>query len=154
MATQSAVGSRVLFSTMRRLVTLLFGLLVVAACTGQPYEASYAVALETLYPDGVPDAQQRYLEDGRLTEQELQQATQASDACAAAVPGIASVEPLRWVEQEGDFDGGTIRFADGADELAAVSAAQDCSFEHMGLIEYAWLDQYYFGGWTEESPTD
>ena len=137
---------------MRRLTLLVLGLLVVmAACSGRPYEASYAVALETLYPDGVPEAQQRYLADGRLTEQELRQATQASDACAAAVPGIESIEPLRWVEQEGDFDGGTVQFADGADEEAAITAAQDCYFEHMGLIEYAWLDQYYFGEWTEET---
>ena len=137
---------------MRRSTLLALCLLVVmAACSGRPYEASYAVALETLYPEGVPEVQQRYLADGRLTEQELQQATQASDACAAAVPGIASIDPLRWVEQEGDFDGGTVEFADGADEETALAAAQDCYFKHMGLIEYAWLDQLYFGEWTEES---
>ena len=140
---------------MRRSALLALSILVVVtACSGRPYEPSYAVALDTLYPDGVPEVQQQFLADGRLTDQELQQATRASDACANAVPGIESIEPLRWVEQEGDFDGGTIQLAEGADEQAAVEAAQDCYFEHMGLIEYAWLDQFYFGEWTTEELRD
>lgn len=125
--------------------------LVAAACSGEAYQPTYGFALETLYADGIPDPQQRYLADGRLTEQELEEATEASNRCAAAVPGIASVEPFRWVEQEGDFDGGNVEFTDGADREAALAAAQACYIEHMGLIEYAWLDQYYFGEWTDEN---
>jgi hypothetical protein len=139
---------------MRRLALIAAGTVVVAACSAQPYQPSFGFALENLYPDGVPEVQQRFLADGRLTEQELEQATRASDDCVATVPGIASVDPFRWVEQEGRFDGGTVRFADGADREAAILAAQECYLEYVGLIEFAWRDQYYFGEWTEENLLD
>ncbi len=36
----------------------------------------------------------------------------------------------------------------------ALEAAQACYFEHAGLIEFAWLDQFYFGEWSEENLRD
>ena len=138
---------------MRRLALLVAGAGLVAACTGQPYEPSYGVALEQLYPDGVPEVQRRLLADGLLTEQELEQATQASNTCVAVVPGLTLVEPFRWVEQEGDFDGGTIEFEDGVDRDEVIQGTRDCYIEYVGLIEFAWLDQFYFGEWVEEGPT-
>lgn len=128
--------------------------LLVAACAGQRYEPTYGFVLETLYPDGIPDEQQRYLGDGRLTEDELDQATRASNECATAVPGVESVEPFRWDEQEGDFAGGDVTFTDDADRDEALEAARACYLRHMGLIEYAWLDQFHFGEWTEENLRD
>lgn len=122
-----------------------------AACSGSAYQPTYGFALETRYASGIPASQERLLADGRLTERELEEATRASNRCAAAVPGIASVEPFRWVEREGDFDGGNIEFTDDANREAALAAAEACYLEHMGLIEYAWLDQFYFGEWTEEN---
>ena len=139
---------------MRRLLVFAAIALVVASCTGRPYEPTFGFALETLYADGIPEYQQRILDDGRLTRQELDQATQASDACVAALPGIESVEPFRWVEQEGDFEGGEIEYATGADRDATLAEARLCYIEYVGLVEYAWLDQYYFGEWTEENLLD
>jgi hypothetical protein len=139
---------------MRRLASIISTVALAAACSGQPYQPSYGFALENLYPDGVPETQQRLLADGQLTEQELEGATRAADGCVAAVPGIASVEPYRWVEQEGRFDGGTVELEEGADRETAIRAAQECYIEYVGLIDFAWRDQYYFGEWTEENLLD
>lgn len=130
---------------------LLVTALTLTGCAGTPYEPSYGFVLETLYPEGVPEGQQRALADGVLSEQEVEQATRASNACAGAVPGIAAVEPFRWVEQDGDFIGGEIEFAEEADTEAALAAARACYIEHVALVEVAWLDQFYFGEWTEEN---
>ena len=139
---------------MRRLALLAAGAALVAACTGQTYEASFGLVLEQEYSDGVPEVQQRLLADGRLTEQELEQAIQGSNRCVEGVPGLTLEEPFRWVEQEGDFDAGRIEFDEEADRDVVIEATRDCYREFMGLIEFAWLDQFYFGEWTEESSTE
>ena len=124
---------------------------ILAGCAGTAYQPSYGFILETHYADGIPPQQQSALADGILTDREVDQATELSDACVAAVPGIASVEPFRWVEQDGEFSGGDIEFEDGVDREAVLDAARECYFEHVALIEFAWLDQFYFGEWTEEN---
>ena len=125
-------------------------LVLVAACAGQPYEPSFEAVRQRLYSDGIPEGQQRALADGRLTEQELTAATEASNRCVAAVLGLELVEPYRWVPQDGDFDGGNVELVPGADEEAALAAAEGCYVEHMTLSEYAWLDQFYFGSWDQQ----
>ena len=124
---------------------------ILAGCSGTPYEPSYGFILETHYEDGIPAGQQSALADGFLSDREVDQATEASDACVGAVPGIASIEPFRWVEQDGEFSGGNIEFQDDVDQEAALAAARECYFEHVALVEFAWLDQFYFGEWTEEN---
>jgi hypothetical protein len=137
---------------MARFIGLIAALsLMAAACSGTPYEPSYGFMLENYYEDGIPANQQAALRDGVLTEAEVEQATRASNACAATVPGIASVEPFQWVEEDRQFSGGQLEFEEGADREAVLEAARACYFEHAGLIEYAWLDQVYFGGWTDEN---
>ena len=138
--------------TRRRWAILAVAIgVVMSGCAGTPYEPSFGFMLETYYQDGIPAGQQAALADGVLTDREVDQATEASDACAAGVPGIASVEPFRWVEQDGEFSGGDLKFEDNVDRDAAVSAAQHCYFLHAALIEFAWLDQFYFGEWTDEN---
>ncbi len=138
----------------RYLVGLAVLLPVLASCSGQPYEPAFGFMLETHYQDGVPAGQQSALADGVLTDREVEQATQASNACAGAVPGVASVKPFRWVEEDGEFTGGELEFDEDADRDIALEAAQACYFEHAGLIEFAWLDQFYFGEWSEENLRD
>ncbi len=125
--------------------------LVLASCSGQAYQPSYGSVLETYYENGIPAGQLSALADGSLTEAEVEQATEAADVCVAAVPGIASVEPFVWVEQDGEFSGGNIEFEEDADQDTALAGARVCYFQHVGLIEFAWLDQFYFGEWTEEN---
>jgi len=135
----------------RFLISLAVPVVILAGCAGTPYEPSFGFILETHYQGAIPSGQQSALADGLLTDREVDQATEASDACVAAIPGIAAVEPFRWVEQDGEFSGGDIEFEDGADEDAAIEAARDCYFQHAALIEFAWLDQFYFGEWTDEN---
>ena len=125
--------------------------LVLASCSGQAYQPSYGSVLETYYENGIPAEQLSALADGLLTEAEVEQATEAADVCVAAVPGIASVEPFVWVEQDGEFSGGNVEFEEDADQDTALAGARVCYFQHVGLIEFAWLDQFYFGEWTEEN---
>lgn len=137
--------------TSRSLAAAVLGAMVLANCSGSAYKPSYGFILETQYENGIPSDQQRALADGFLTEAEVERATRASDACVAAVAGIASVEPFRWVEQDGEFSGGNVEIEKGADEVAALDQARACYFKHVGLIEFAWLDQWYFGSWTDEN---
>ncbi|MBT8203262.1 MAG: hypothetical protein KJO87_08160 [Acidimicrobiia bacterium] len=136
--------------TRRRLVVTGAALVLLTGCAGQPYEPSFETVRQTLYADGIPDGQERALADGLLTEQELTAAIDASNRCVAAIPGIELTEPYRWVPQDGDFDGGNVDLNPGADEETALAAAEACYVEHVALIEYAWLDQFYFGSWAQE----
>ena len=128
--------------------------MVLASCSGSAYTPSHGFILETQYADGIPAGQLSALADGVLTEAEVERATRASDACVAAVPGIASVDPFRWVEQDGEFSGGNVAIEEGADREVALEAAGACYLEYAGLIEFAWLDQWYFGEWTDENLRD
>jgi hypothetical protein len=138
-------------STRRLLVPALLVGAILTGCSGQTYEPGFGYILETYYENGIPAAQQSALADGVLTEAEVERATLAADACVGAVPGVASVEPFGWVEQDGEFSGGKIEFEDDADEDLAAAEARGCYFQHVALIEFAWLDQFYFGEWTEEN---
>ncbi len=138
-------------SRRRSLAPAILATLVLAACSGEAYQPSYGYIVETYYDNGIPAVQLSALTDGLLTEAEVEQAAAAADACVAAVPGISSVEPFQWVEQEGEFSGGSLEFEDDADEDAALAGARACYFQHVGLIEFAWLDQWYFGEWIEEN---
>ena len=133
------------------LVPAMLITMVLASCSGQSYQPGYGYILETYYQNGIPAAQLSALSDGLLTEEEVEQATSTADACVAAIPGISFVEPFVWVEQEGEFSGGNLEFADDADEDRVEAEARGCYFQHVALIEFAWLDQYYFGEWTEEN---
>ena len=124
--------------------------MVLASCSGQAYKPSFGYIVETYYENGIPDGQLSALADGLLTEAERDQATEAADACVAALPGISSVEPFVWVEQEGEFSGGSLEFEEDANEDVVKAEARVCYFQYVALIEFAWLDQYYFGEWTEE----
>ena len=125
--------------------------MVLASCSGQAYQPSYGHIVETYYENGIPAEQLAALADGLLTEAEVERAAQAADTCVAAVPGISSVEPFVWVEQDGEFTGGKIEIEEDADEDAALANARVCYFQYVGLIEFAWLDQFYFGEWNEEN---
>jgi hypothetical protein len=125
--------------------------MVLASCSGQAYQPSYGSIVETYYENGIPAAQLSALADGLLTEAEVERAAQAADTCVAAVPGISAVEPFVWVEQDGEFSGGSVEFEEDADEDTALAGARVCYFQHVALIEFAWLDQFYFGEWTEEN---
>lgn len=141
--------------TLRQLlIAAVFGGGLLTGCSGQAYQPSYGFMLETHYQGIVPAGQQAALADGVLTEPDIEQATLASNTCAAAVPGIASIKPFHWVEQDGEFTGGELEFLDGADRDAALEKAQACYFEYAGLIEFAWLDQVYFGEWADENLRD
>jgi len=128
--------------------------MVLAGCSGQAYQPSYGYIVETYYENGIPDGQLSALADGLLTEAEVEQAAAAADACVAAVPEISSVEQYRWVEQDGEFSGGSVEIAEGADRDTALAKARVCYFQYVGLIEFAWLDQFYFGEWTRENLRD
>ena len=139
-------------SNQRRLLVLaVLGTMALTSCSGQAYQPSYTSILETYYENGVPQGQLSALADGVLTEAEVEEATLAADACVLAVQGIASVEPFQWVEQDGEFAGGSFELEEDADRDAALARARACYFQHAGLVEFAWLDQFYFGGWTEEN---
>ncbi|NNC93211.1 MAG: hypothetical protein HKN80_12050 [Acidimicrobiia bacterium] len=138
-------------SRMKRSSAAVLGALVLASCSGEAYQPSYGFIVETYYENGIPAGQQSALADGLLTEAEVVQAAAAADACVAAVSGVSAVEEYRWVEQDGEFVGGRIEIADEADRDAVLVDARACYFQYVGLIEFAWLDQWYFGEWTEEN---
>jgi hypothetical protein len=135
-------------------VPALLGTMLLTGCSGEAYQPSYGSIVDAHYENGIPAGQLSALADGILTEAEVEQATAAADACVGDVPGISSVEPYRWVEQDGEFSGGRIEIEDGADQEAVLVEARACYFQHVGLIEFAWLDQWYFGEWTDENPRD
>lgn len=135
----------------RRAVPALLISALLAGCSGQEYEPSYGYILETYYENGVPAGQLSALADGLVTEAEVEQAAAATDACVAAVPGVSSVEEYRWVEEDGEFAGGKLEIEEDADRDVVLAQARACYFQYIGLIEFAWLDQVYFGGWTEEN---
>lgn len=138
----------------RLLAPALLVTLVLASCSGEAYQPSYGFIVETYYENGIPSGQLSALSDGLLTEAEVEQAAAAADACVAAVTGVSSVDQYRWVEQEGEFVGGSLELEEGADRDVVMVDARACYFQYVGLIEFAWLDQWYFGEWTEENLRD
>ncbi len=109
--------------------------------------------LEHDYPDGVPPEQSEALDDQVITREELEAAAAAEVACMAELDGVVSVDGYNW-QNEIDLVGGGPHFAAGVDEAALAPALEACYYDHLALVFTAWLDQEYFGGWTEDNRLD
>ena len=109
--------------------------------------------LEREYGDGVPVEQQLVLDDGRVTRAELEAAAAAEVDCLRGIDGVIAADSYNW-QNDVDLVGGGPRSADGADEMALEPAIEACYIDHLALVQTAWLDQEYFGGWSTENVVD
>ncbi len=130
--------------------TLLALLFVLVACSRPEHLESFGWMVQTMYADGIPAAQQAAIDDGVITREEVEQAVVASYRCMGAIDGVIYDDPFHWREDGIEFGGGA-RPVPGADEGLVVPLMDECYYEHAALVETAWFDQEYFGGFTFEN---